>query len=118
MKTSEAFMLAKAKLPYNRRAGVCFAIDDCNFGNELEDKLKAIITSRIQPFAYASTWLGFMMVATTAEKQEFKNGSYRVAPHTYNSATEWHLQQTTESIQVWRHHWLDSLICEFQRKGD
>jgi len=110
-KTSEVFKATKAKVwrGSGKLTGIrfiCLAVDDLQYANSngicitkaMRDKICRLIDKRLEGRPSLSTWLHHYY-------PELFNGRKSI------EAYERKMQQT-------RHAWLDSLIAEFQSKGD
>jgi len=117
MKTSEVLRIAKDYLPNDCRIGICSALDDARYANSITtrdaDKVKTIVTDRIEPFGYATTWLAWQMVFK--DKPVGTNG---ISQRAWAMLDKWHAKHSAQSKQAWRHAWVDQMIKEFEAKGD
>lgn len=111
MKLSFVFSAAKPQLSTTWLQGICSAIDNTAAPDDDKEKAAAVISSRLDGWAYASSWLGANVLY--GGKVSYQN----VTTRQLNLIHEWRRKQSVESIQAWRHAWLDQLIKEFKAKG-
>ena len=111
MKLSDVFAKAKPLLSTTWLQGICSAIEGTTAPDVDVIKAKAIIASKLDGWAYASSWLGANVLY--GGKVSYQN----VTTRQLNLIHEWRRKQSVESIQAWRHAWLDQLIEEFKAKG-
>ena len=118
MKTSTALARIKTYLPPNEPEGLCFAAMQAYQKGEItpttRQRVCEMITRRIEPFAFATMWLAHAVVVNRVPKPDLMT----LTPTEYARMVMWRKKQSTESIQAWRHAWLDQMIAEFKAKGD
>lgn len=118
MKTSEVLKRAKKHLSRKYREGVCSAVWKATYESNVPSfrasDVTRMISDRIKPFGYASKWLAWRMaVGYTMPRSEF-----RIPGSKAQAIYDWLDKYTPKDIQAWRHAWLDSMITEFEAKGD
>lgn len=118
MKTSKVLRVAKQYLNHEVNQGICLALSDARraraISNASENRVGDIISDRIQPFAYATTWLAY---AVTTGKNPPKNYN-NVTNDEYTKYSRWKRARREADLQAWRHRWVDNMIAEFEAKGD
>lgn len=113
-KTSTILKAARKHLPTHGRQGICIAIHNATAGSR-EDRIRVckMISKRIYPFNYASNWLAWKIVTGTKNLDPRRlTIEESIAMH------RWLEKQEQQSIQMWRHQWLNQMIAEFKKKGD
>ena len=111
LKTAKRFIRKNGN---NRYFGVCSAILHASYslGNASFDKageLEEEISRRVQPVAYAHTWLASHVLY---------GGIKRFSNRRQEEIRQWLYAQGDAAIQQWRLRWLDQLIAEYKAKGD
>lgn len=104
MKTSQVFRKAKEhilteyieNIPYGMHYPICFAIDDLNCDKPSKEMACKIVQGRLGGRMFLSGWLTQELgITLDIDKPEQRS-----------------------KLQRTRHAWLDSLIAEFEAKGD
>ena len=123
MKKSELLRVAKKELSWVNPMGLCQAIGvtahklACVGAILTANELEVLIEHRIQPFAYAHSWLGWKMTYPQYKLKDLEKWPSSV----WDKACDWGNDVRNNNpmgLQAWRHAWLDKLIAEFEAKGD
>jgi hypothetical protein len=112
MKTSTVLKRAKTCLATsaddymftNRQAFICYAINNAmGIRNYKEGKrVQAMIQARLRPYTALESWL---------------QGNHNIERISYDPNSEKFNEYRTQ-VQRTRHAWVDSMIAEFEAKGD
>lgn len=118
MKTSKILRITKQYLNHEVNQGVCFALSDARRAGAIsmasEDRVGEIISDRIQPFTFATTWLAYAVTTGKTPPKNYNN----ISAAEYTKYSRWKRVQREVDLQAWRHRWVDQMIAEFEAKGD
>lgn len=111
MKSSQILKLAADRLPLDRRVGLCSMVHDVEPYSDNALQICRKIENDLGGFAYATAWLGYVVIYKKRPKGFIPNAKHQ-------AAVEWASRQPTEKIQAWRKRWALHMAKQFERKGD